>query len=204
MPMACSGGVDWSEIPEDILISIAKQLHSLIDYFHERCVGSTGNWLITVNKELELHIFNPFSRTALRLPSQSTLPYQFSNVDGDYSQEDLRDQFLAKVVLSSTPKFSDNLLEDLDSVVAIVIYAALKKLAIARLGDESWSPVKPRFPATSAINDDHALEYHGTGTEGGLDIGVFNLEDGTIKPHYTGIATSLYTPPLWVIPKSLC
>ncbi|PIA55813.1 hypothetical protein AQUCO_00700260v1 [Aquilegia coerulea] len=34
----------------------------------------------------------------------------------------------------------------------------------------------------------------------GFDMGVFNLEDKSIQPHYKGISTCYYSPPLWMIP----
>ncbi|PIA33651.1 hypothetical protein AQUCO_04000012v1 [Aquilegia coerulea] len=392
------GGVDWSEIPEDILLSVVNRLHTVTDYFHlsevckpwrtintcsphnylipqppflmlaepkmkmeekeghdaaihraigrrgfvvlnnkdkmseldlpelyeRRCVGSTGNWLITVNKEQEVHILNPFTRTQFQLPSQSTLPNQLV---GDFTQEDLRDCFLRRAILCCPPKSTD-LNFELDSVVAITAYGASRKLAIARLGDESWTPIKNTIPADFCVDDviffkdrfyfvnrdgmvayydiscsplvathvsgefitdryvnkyylvewlgelllvlkyclikeeepyyktqefqvckfnfdnekwedvkslgrhalflgfntsvsllasdsstfrgdciyftdDNISEYIGNGIEGGNDMGVYDLDDGTIKPYYAGISTSLYSPPLWIIPNSL-
>ncbi|CAN4077571.1 unnamed protein product [Withania somnifera] len=36
---------------------------------------------------------------------------------------------------------------------------------------------------------------------GGLDMGVFNLADGSIRPHYEGISLSRVCPPIWVTPN---
>ncbi|KAH0703305.1 hypothetical protein KY285_017583 [Solanum tuberosum] len=33
---------------------------------------------------------------------------------------------------------------------------------------------------------------------GGLDMGVFNLADGSIRPHYNGVSLSHFCPPTWV------
>ncbi|PIA45712.1 hypothetical protein AQUCO_01600150v1 [Aquilegia coerulea] len=379
------GVVDWSEIAEDELVSIANRLYSVTDYFHlsqvckawrsintltrqnvlipqppllmlaeskknttkeednlqtnnktvrrgfvglnntnkvyelhlpelyqRRCVGSTGNWLITVNTELEINIFNPFSRTQFHLPSQSTLPdqylFEFSDgEDDEFTQEDYTGRFLTKVVLSSPSAYINSKLDD---VVAIACYGTKKRLAIARPGDESWTTIKSadilvddviffkdRFYFVNRVGrvayydiscnpivathyylvewmgellmvckyftedelyyntrefrvfkfnfdikeweeikslgqyslflgfntsvsllasdsstfrcdciyftDDYMMGYIGTGTEGGSDMGVCDLKDGTIKPHYAGISTSLYSPPLWIIPQSL-
>ncbi|KAH0693474.1 hypothetical protein KY285_020571 [Solanum tuberosum] len=38
---------------------------------------------------------------------------------------------------------------------------------------------------------------------GGLDMGVFNLANGSIQPHYDGVSLSLVCPPIWVTP-TLC
>ncbi|KAF5177001.1 Ubiquitin-protein ligase protein [Thalictrum thalictroides] len=53
------------------------------------------------------------------------------------------------------------------------------------------------------FTDDNSMHYIGVGVEGGHDMGVFDLEDGTITPHYTGKSTSFHSPPLWIIPNSL-
>ncbi|KAK4721826.1 hypothetical protein R3W88_012059 [Solanum pinnatisectum] len=37
----------------------------------------------------------------------------------------------------------------------------------------------------------------------GLDMGVFNLVDGSIQPHYDGVSLSRVCPPIWVTP-ALC
>ncbi|KAF3636511.1 putative glycerol-3-phosphate acyltransferase 3-like [Capsicum annuum] len=36
---------------------------------------------------------------------------------------------------------------------------------------------------------------------GGLDMGVFNLADGSIQPHYDGVSLSRFCPPIWVTPN---
>ncbi|PIA56621.1 hypothetical protein AQUCO_00700757v1 [Aquilegia coerulea] len=40
----------------------------------------------------------------------------------------------------------------------------------------------------------------GTKTIMGYAMGVFDLEDRRIRPHYKGISTCFYSPPLWFIP----
>lgn len=36
---------------------------------------------------------------------------------------------------------------------------------------------------------------------GGLDMGVFNLDDGTIEPHYPGVSKSNFSLPIWFVPN---
>ncbi|KAM3263164.1 hypothetical protein P3L10_000158 [Capsicum annuum] len=36
---------------------------------------------------------------------------------------------------------------------------------------------------------------------GGLDMGVFNLADGSIQPHYDGVSLSRFCPSIWVTPN---
>ncbi|XP_049348511.1 F-box protein At2g17690-like [Solanum verrucosum] len=48
---------------------------------------------------------------------------------------------------------------------------------------------------------DHYLGSYQTFEEGGgLDMGVFNLADGSIQPHYNGVSLSRISPPTWVTP----
>ncbi|PIA60649.1 hypothetical protein AQUCO_00300280v1, partial [Aquilegia coerulea] len=48
--------------------------------------------------------------------------------------------------------------------------------------------------------DDYAYGYMSDKSPGGIDMGVFDLEDKTIRPHYQGVSNCYYSPPLWVIP----
>ncbi|KAG5618150.1 hypothetical protein H5410_017974 [Solanum commersonii] len=48
---------------------------------------------------------------------------------------------------------------------------------------------------------DHYFGSYQTFEEGGgLDMGVFNLADGSIQPHYNGVSLSRISPPTWVTP----
>ncbi|PIA51961.1 hypothetical protein AQUCO_01000082v1 [Aquilegia coerulea] len=51
------------------------------------------------------------------------------------------------------------------------------------------------------FTDDYTHGYLGTQTPGGLDMGVFDMEDKSIQPHYNGVSTCYYSPPLWIIPN---
>lgn len=44
-----------------------------------------------------------------------------------------------------------------------------------------------------------------TGPEipGGHDMGIFDMENKVIQPHYKGVSTSNYSPPIWLIPTPL-
>lgn len=48
------------------------------------------------------------------------------------------------------------------------------------------------------FTDDCLDSYFGLEQGGGKDMGVYNLLDGTILPHYTGQSYHKVTPPLWV------
>ncbi|PIA56626.1 hypothetical protein AQUCO_00700762v1 [Aquilegia coerulea] len=50
------------------------------------------------------------------------------------------------------------------------------------------------------FTDDFMNGYQGREIPGGRDMGVFDLEDKSIQPHYKGESTCYYSPPLWLIP----
>ena len=50
------------------------------------------------------------------------------------------------------------------------------------------------------FTDDCFLTYLAYEEGGGLDMGVFNLADGSIQPHYNGVSLSRFCPPTWVTP----
>ena len=62
------------------------------------CVGSSHGWLVILDDEAIPHLFNPFSRVRIRLPS---IPNEFPspNIDRDYFVRYLRKIFIAKAVL---------------------------------------------------------------------------------------------------------
>nr|XP_016496506.1 PREDICTED: F-box protein SKIP23-like [Nicotiana tabacum] len=53
------------------------------------------------------------------------------------------------------------------------------------------------------FTDDFFESYLGFVEGGGLDMGVFNLADGSIQMHYEGVSLSRVCPPTWVTP-TLC
>ncbi|PIA46530.1 hypothetical protein AQUCO_01500225v1 [Aquilegia coerulea] len=300
-----------------------------------RCIGSTGNWLITVDKFDGIYLLNLFSRVQIDLPSQSTFKYNFLP-DEDVTPEQHRDLLLKKVIMSSTPSSSTSTNKD---CIVMAIHHYLHKLAIARPGDTSWTTVdtpyhhfediifykeqfygvniygmvmvcdithlhtpkatvvtenwlkqdkhdyyrkkyllewlgelllvikvvsrlcdrddrqeyiEKRQPlyktekfevykldfttkrweevnslgdyclfvgfnssvSVSAVNylgslkknciyftDDFTFGYRATRTPGGHDMGVFDMEDKSIRPYYKGVSTCYYSPPIWIIPN---
>ncbi|KAL4600916.1 hypothetical protein ACB092_11G234300 [Castanea dentata] len=49
------------------------------------------------------------------------------------------------------------------------------------------------------FTDDNREFHHLTLNGGGYDMGVFSLEDGSIKQHYQGKSLSYFSPPIWYI-----
>ncbi|KAF9586953.1 hypothetical protein IFM89_039825 [Coptis chinensis] len=92
----------------------------LPEIHRHRCVGAAGNWIVTVDMELDMHIFNLFSKVHMNLPPQSTFNTEF------------RDLKLNKVVLT----YPKDLSEDCIAV------ALSKHIAIARPGDKTWTTIQ--------------------------------------------------------------
>ena len=49
------------------------------------------------------------------------------------------------------------------------------------------------------FTDDSLFDYDVTINGGGYDMGIFSMEDGTIKDHYPGQSLSYFSTPLWYI-----
>ncbi|KAL5721441.1 hypothetical protein ACHQM5_005088 [Ranunculus cassubicifolius] len=293
----------------------------LPEIHQSRCIGSTGNWLILINLDLQIYIFNPFTKNQVHFPSQSTLPdqyyegYEEDDEENPFTNELLRDFFITKAFLSSP---------DSKGIIAMVIYGLKKKFAIARpVENQSWTPIthiaasddviffRGKFHSVHSdgvivafhideidysnpivqivallknlslgkhylvewsgrllivtrlfINQENNQFYETNGfklqlydidkrecteikhlghhslflgfntsvslsasddspfertciyftedciqvknMESGHDMGVFHLDDGTIKPLCDGVSTSHCSPPVWIIPKSIC
>ncbi|PHU28150.1 hypothetical protein BC332_00243 [Capsicum chinense] len=70
----------------------------------------------------------------------------------------------------------------------------------------SLSVQASQFPGIKANHiyfTDSYLDMYRHVIEGSLDMGVFNLADGSIRPYYEGFALSRVCPPIWVTP-TLC
>ncbi|KAL5721439.1 hypothetical protein ACHQM5_005086 [Ranunculus cassubicifolius] len=280
----------------------------LPEIHQSRCIGSTGNWLILINLDLQIYIFNPFTKNQVHFPSQSTHPDQYyegyEDEENPFTNELLRDFFITKAFLSSP---------DSKGIIAMVIYGLKRNVAIASPGDQSWTPIthiaasddviffrgkfhsvhsdgvivafhideidisnpiveivavlrnlslgkhylvewsgrllivtrlfinqeNNQFYETNGFklqlydidkrecteikhlghhsvflgfntsvslsaSDDSPYDIQVKNMESGHDMGVFHLDDGTIKPLCDGVCTSHCSPPVWIIPKSIC
>uniref|UniRef100_A0A5B6Z6N5 Uncharacterized protein n=1 Tax=Davidia involucrata TaxID=16924 RepID=A0A5B6Z6N5_DAVIN len=105
-----------------------------------RCWGSPYGWLITIGTDLCMNLLNPLSRVSISLPHQSTFTDQYR---GFSSPEFLRTYFIEKAVLSSSPSPS----RGGDCCFVIALYSQFRKLAIAKPGDDAWSPVEAPWGA---------------------------------------------------------
>ncbi|KAF9620666.1 hypothetical protein IFM89_013966 [Coptis chinensis] len=105
----------------------------LPEIHRHRCVGAAGNWIVTVDMELDMHIFNLFSKVHMNLPSQSTFNTQIH--DPTINQTRSRELMVSKVVLTY-PK------DPSEDFIAVAIHTVLKKIAIARPGDKTWTTIQ--------------------------------------------------------------
>ncbi|KAF9586925.1 hypothetical protein IFM89_039797 [Coptis chinensis] len=105
----------------------------LPEIHQHRCVGAAGNWIVTVDMELDMHIFNLFSKVHMNLPSQSTFNTQIH--DPTINQTQSRELMVSKVVLTY-PK------DPSEDFIAVAIHTVLKKIAIARPGDKTWTTIQ--------------------------------------------------------------
>ncbi|KAF5204054.1 F-box protein skip23 [Thalictrum thalictroides] len=108
--------------------------HALIQ--GKRCLGSPFGWVVTIGLDLQIHLLNPFSRDQIPLPSQPTFPHQCRFIK---EPEDIRQMFVHKFVLSSTPSDESG---QSASFVVIAIYLHDLRLAFAKLGDEAWTSIE--------------------------------------------------------------
>ncbi|XP_049348802.1 F-box protein At4g35733-like [Solanum verrucosum] len=98
--------------------------------------------------------------------------------------------------------------------VSRVDLAASKMTETKELGDAAFflganaslSVQASRYPGIKPnhiyFTDDFYETYMSYEEGGGLDMGVFNLADGSIQPHYNGVSLSRFCPPTWVTPTS--
>ncbi|KAL5719594.1 hypothetical protein ACHQM5_012350 [Ranunculus cassubicifolius] len=52
------------------------------------------------------------------------------------------------------------------------------------------------------FTDDYPRAWHATDTLAGRARGVFDMETNSIQPHYKGVSTSRYSPPIWLVPTA--
>ncbi|XP_050212371.1 F-box protein SKIP23-like [Mercurialis annua] len=119
--------------------------------YPKRHCGSSHGWLIIIDDTPSVLLINPLTRARLYLPPLSSFPnvvgFNYSDVGREYalqirlggrinlSLRQMRDWFIQKVVLSSSPLKDDNF-------VAVAILNQTGDLAYCRNGDKSWSLIE--------------------------------------------------------------
>ncbi|PON60612.1 F-box domain containing protein [Parasponia andersonii] len=114
----------------------------------KRCCGSCHGWLVILDETPSVLLLNPLTRSKLHLPPVSTFPnvlrFAYSEIGREYALRSasgepytlnlrqIRDSFVKKVILSSSPKESDGF-------VALAILNQTGDLAFCKDGDQSWT-----------------------------------------------------------------
>lgn len=97
----------------------------------KRCWGSSHGWLVTVGPDFQMCLLNPLSRQQILLPPL----HKCSNLNKLIcSPEEFRNYFVCKVILTSSPTSS--------TCVILAIYSDFAKMALAKPGDEFWTPLQ--------------------------------------------------------------
>ncbi|KAF7829516.1 F-box protein SKIP23-like [Senna tora] len=112
-----------------------------------RCCGSSHGWLVLLDDTPEILLLNPLAGANLHLPPLHTFPnvvsFSFSNIGREYvlrnshghlytrNLRQMRNSFLRKVVLSSTPSQTNQFM-----ALAILGHT---NLAFCKHGDDSWT-----------------------------------------------------------------
>ncbi|XP_060204686.1 F-box protein At2g26160-like [Lycium barbarum] len=112
-----------------------------------------------------------------------------------------------------TPMFDDEETYGTTSFGVFEVDLAAEKLNETKeLGDRalflgantSLSVQASQFPGVKPnhiyYTDDYWESYLHYVEGGGLDMGVFNLANGSFEPHYNGVSLSRFCPPIWVTP----
>lgn len=135
-----------------------------------RCWGSSHGWLVSVGTDLEMHILNPLSHVQISLPPLHKCPNLGKLI---CSPVDFRDNFVYKVVISSSPLDSN--------CIIMAIYSDCGKIAFTRPIDKGWSQWTPLECANFSIHD--IIYYNGNiyAVESYCDVLVFNFSGSLLK-----------------------
>ncbi|KAJ0970551.1 hypothetical protein J5N97_018510 [Dioscorea zingiberensis] len=135
--------------------------------------GSSHGWLVTVDINLQICLFDPFSQSQIKLPSlplsdddRHDLSLRYVNSDlqsTETSEEELRDRLVIKAILTADPRKSSDYM--------VVSSYGQWEIGIWRSGDASWSPLDGRYSQAAAdfilhkeklyvlINSGHLLSF---------------------------------------------
>ncbi|XP_068646319.1 F-box protein At2g26160-like [Aristolochia californica] len=142
----------------------------LPELWQKKIVGSAHGWVVTIGEDLEIHLYNPLTRVQIKLPPQTNFGYDTSS----WSPSDVRDYFLKKVVLFSSPSKGD--------CMALAVYNDYDVAAIARPGDEVWTTLggtkdwRLFQDYIHYMGNIYAIDIHG-----GFGMFDFSSEPKTIK-----------------------
>ncbi|XP_062100794.1 F-box protein SKIP23-like [Humulus lupulus] len=132
----------------------------------KRCCGSSHGWLVILDETPSVLLLNPLTRSKFHLPPISTFPnvvrFAYSEIGREYALRSptgesytlnlrqIRDSFVKKVVLSSSPKKSNGF-------VALAILNQTGDLAFCKDGDQAWTFIE----GASSYSED-VIHYNGS------------------------------------------
>ncbi|XP_074339823.1 putative F-box protein At5g55150 [Apium graveolens] len=101
-------------------------------------LSTSKGWLLTLGRDLQIHLLHPLFRYQVSLPPMLTFPRQYE-YNKSITPEDDSAYFISKVAMSS------RLLKEKADVtqppIVMTVYGSLDSLGFARLGDKVWTDV---------------------------------------------------------------
>ncbi|PIA40959.1 hypothetical protein AQUCO_02300021v1 [Aquilegia coerulea] len=95
------------------------------------CCGSSLGWLVLVDDNFDMNLFNPLSGAKFQLPSSTTLPPPLPTF------RRFSKYYVDKALLSCDPCSANSS----QNLVVFVICGSHRRLAFCKLGDKSWRPI---------------------------------------------------------------
>ena len=114
---------------------VEKKVYKLKDVFEAFgddvwCVGSCHDWLVMLDDEANLVLFNPFSRVHIQVP---LIPVEFFNPIDRSKFSQLKEDIINKAILFADPSHSNNF------GAMVMIYGNLSSLAFCKQEDTIWT-----------------------------------------------------------------
>ncbi|KAJ0982608.1 hypothetical protein J5N97_010863 [Dioscorea zingiberensis] len=142
--------------PENIemrFFNLSRQVIGLASYpeVHGRyCCGSSQGWLVTIDFNLEMHLFDPYSSSEIKLPPLPSPQEQHieeveqknrerAQYSGLTEAQVRRDCSVYKVILSTDPRTSSD-------YIVVAIFEWFKRLALWKPGASTWVTVNSYYP----------------------------------------------------------
>ncbi|KAK9742233.1 hypothetical protein RND81_03G157500 [Saponaria officinalis] len=151
---------------------------NLPEMVEARCWGSTYGWVVIVDRDVNVQLFNPITKAHICFPSMRHLHPQPENMNDERYISFFLSFLLRKfIVVKISP----------DEFVIMVLYDSRKHLAFARHGDRSWTKVvSPKITdarmADFAIVNDNVFALYNDGA-----LVYWNIKEliggcGLVKP----------------------
>ncbi|XP_074289808.1 F-box protein SKIP23-like [Silene latifolia] len=146
---------------------------NLPETFGTRCWGSDCGWVAMVDRDLNVRLFNPITKSEIRFPSAETIPDRPPYVEErDGSEEDYINWVLGLFFIRLTVlKVSET------EFVIVVLYGDLFQVVFAKNGDQSWTSVFVRQEPCVRICDVVAMDGYIFALYNDATLVYWNIED---------------------------